>query len=213
MLMFLLAQENWPFTFAIAFVLALGVFELLAVLLGLSLLNTIDDILPAKTDVDFRQHTAGYILNWLCLGKLPLLIWLALALTSFAILGYAINHLSLLWIYHFQPLWRVVSYSALLTIFSIHFTGNWLARLLPQHTTDTVDRDDLAGSVGRITIGTATCDSPAKALVKDAFLQRHYVTVIPDSPKETLTQGTSIILLCRKDGLWLAARYQHKRSR
>ena len=206
--MFFLAHENWPFTFALAFVIALGLFELLAVLLGLSLLNTIDDILPTKTDLDFRQHTVSYILNWICLGKLPLLIWLILALTSFAILGYAMNHLSILWLYHFQPVWIVVSSSALLTIFSIHFTGNWLVKLLPQSTMDTLDRDDLAGSIGKIAIGTATYDCPAKALVKDAFLQKHYVSVIPDSPKETFTQGTPVILLCRRGDLWLAARYQ-----
>ena len=210
MLTFLLAHENWPFTFAFAFVIALGLFELLAVLLGLSLLNTIDDILPTHTESSASKNILHLILRWVYLGKLPLLIWLILTFGSFSVLGFIINHLSINWVHHYQPLWTVVSIAFALTIFTCHFTGRWLSSMLPIKTMDTVNRDDLAGSIGTIVVGTATYDTPAKALVKDAFLQKYYVNVIPDSPKESLTQGTPIILLCRKDKLWLAARYQQR---
>ena len=209
MLTFLLAHENWPFAFAFAFVIGLGMFEILAMLLGLSLLSTIDDILP--TDIDTDGGAAGItgILGWLCLGRLPLLIWLVLTLTTFSIIGFAGNYTSLSVLHHYQPTWVMTLVSAVLTIISIHFTGHWLANLLPKNETSAVNRDDLAGSVGSITVGTATYDNPAEAVIKDAFLQKHYVRVIPDSPKETFTQGTSIILLRRQDNIWLAARFQH----
>ncbi|RYV03557.1 hypothetical protein SOPP22_04680 [Shewanella sp. OPT22] len=212
MLTFLLAHENWPFAFAFAFVIALGIFEILAMLLGLSLLSTIDDILPTEIDADIDSSGAASgitgLLGWLCLGRLPLLIWLVLTLTTFSILGFIGSYLSIYVFEHYQPIWMVTSLAAGITIISIHYTGNWLANLLPKNETSAINRDDLAGSVGNITLGIATHETPAEAVIKDAFLQKHYVRVIPDSPRDTFTQGTSIILLRRQDNLWLAARYQ-----
>ena len=212
MLAFLLAHENWPFAFAFAFVIALGIFEILAMLLGLSLLSAIDDILPTEidTDIDSSATASGItgLLGWLCLGRLPLLIWLILTLTTFSILGFVNNYLSIYVFEYYQPIWLITFAAALITIISIHFTGNWLANLLPKNETSAVNRDDLAGSVGNITVGIATQNTPAEAVIKDVYLQKHYVRVIPDSPCETFTQGTSIILLRRQDNLWLAARFQ-----
>lgn len=93
---FLVEQPNLPYTIAFACVLFLGVFEALALLIGLSMLSALDQWVP--TDVDYHPDMGGGltgIAGWLCLNRLPLLIWFVLALTSFAIAGYLVNFISL----------------------------------------------------------------------------------------------------------------------
>ena len=210
MLALLLAHENWPFALALALVVALGFFEILAVVLGLSLLNTIDDILPTGFDHDDLTHksTLNLLLDWLCLGRLPLLIWLLLTFTAFSLFGFIGNYLSLSYVNHYQSAHVMASTSIVLTIITVHLVGRSLANIIPKNKYKTAHRDDLAGSVGKVTLGIASYDSPAEATIKDAFLQKHYVQIIPDSPRETFQQGTSIIILRRQDKIWLAARYQ-----
>lgn len=93
---FLVEQPNLPYTIAFACVLALGVFEVFALFIGLSMLSALDQWVPADVEYDADVGAGGLtgIAGWLCLNRLPLLIWFVLALTSFAIAGYIVNFIS-----------------------------------------------------------------------------------------------------------------------
>ncbi|RJY06822.1 DUF1449 family protein [Parashewanella spongiae] len=205
---YLLAHQNWPFTLAFILVIALGLFELISMLVGLSLLSALDDLLPINIDADASSGADGItrILGWLCLGRLPLLVWLVLVLTSFAIFGLTINYLSLSFMFHFFPEHYALISAAILTLFSCRYVGGALAKKMPKNETSAISHSELAGSVGTITVGRATQETPAEAMIKDAFTQKHYVRVMPDTAGEQFEQGTQIVLLRRKNNIWFAAR-------
>ncbi|MBE8167296.1 MAG: YqiJ family protein [Shewanella sp.] len=208
MMDFVLAHQNWPFTLAFILVIGLGLFELISMLVGLSLLSALDDLLPIDINADTSTGVDGVtgILGWLCLGRLPLLIWLVLVLTSFAITGLTINYLSLCFMFHYFPEPYALVAATVLTLFSCRYLGAALARKLPKNESSAINHDELAGSVGTITVGRATQTNPAEAVIKDAFTQKHYVRVVPNTAEEHFEQGTKIVLLRRENNIWFAAR-------
>lgn len=95
---FLFAHANLPFSLALSFVLLLGLFEALSLILGYSLVGAMDNWSPIDVDIDTDGSASGFtgVSGWLCLNRLPLLIWFVLVLVSFAIGGYSSNFVSLL---------------------------------------------------------------------------------------------------------------------
>ena len=80
--------NNW-YSFALGIVIVLGLAEGLGLLFGLSLSALIDNVSPIELDyemdldADVSQGGLTQILGWLCLNRLPLMIWLVIFLVSF----------------------------------------------------------------------------------------------------------------------------------
>ncbi len=89
----------WPspicYAVALAIVALLGVIEGLTLIAGISLMAAMDDWLPdADLDTDLPQGGLTALAGWLCLDRLPVLIWFVLALGCFSIAGYLLNYFS-----------------------------------------------------------------------------------------------------------------------
>ena len=205
---FLLLSDNLPFSLAIAFVVLLGMFEGISMVLGLSLLGLLDDLSPIDVDSDFETGATGVtgVVGWLCLDRLPLLIWLVLMLTSFAIAGFSINYIALL-TYASLPAMISVPLALLFTGLSCRFLGAKLALILPKNESSAVSVDELSGSIGVITVGCARHGFPSEAAVRDNFNQKHYVLVEPESEAFEFPKGTKVVLLQRRGKIWSATKF------
>jgi hypothetical protein len=208
MLAFLLAHANLPYTIALALMLALGLFELLAMLLGLSLLSALDDLLPREFEAGTDMAPGGItgLLGWLCLDRLPLLIWCVLALCSFAITGYSANFLGLNLIDAPLPRLLSVPLALVFTAISCRVLGSRLADAMPKNETSAISVDSLAGCVATVTLGRAVKGRPTEAQVRDSFEQKHYVLVEPEQEGVEFSVGQRVVLLSRKGRVWLGAR-------
>lgn len=210
---FLLTQANLPFTLSLAFVLILGAFEALLLCVGYSLVGALDDWAPS--DVDVGSHGAGpsevngltEIATWLCLDRLPLLIWFVLVLISFSITGYISNYLSLAISHELLPQSATLPIALFVTAFSCRYTGALVGRILPKNESSAVSTDGLLGSVGTVTLGCAIKGNPSEALVKDHHQQKHYVLVEPELVGIEFNSGTQVVLLRRQGMVWSAARF------
>ena len=209
MLEFLSAQANSPFSIALALVFLLGIFELICMLVGLSVFSTIENWLPLDFDTDIDAPASGMtgLLGWLCLNRLPLLIWFVLALSSFAIAGFVINFLSVQLTSALLPQLITVPIALVLTFILTHYLGNAIANVLPKNETTAVSIDSLVGCVGTITQGKAVKGLPAEALVRDQFQQKHYVLVEPEEADVEFPRGVEVVLLNHKGKIWTAARF------
>jgi hypothetical protein len=209
---FLVAQANVPFSIALGIVVMLGLFEVIAMIVGLSLFSALENWLSLDVDIDVDTSVSATgitgLLGWLCLSRLPLLIWLVLALSSFAITGYMLNFFSLKISAQMLPHIITVPLALLLTLFSSHYLGNAVANLLPKNETSAVSVDSLSGCVGTITQGRAIKNMPTEALVRDAFGQKHYVLVEPEDTGTEFVRGVEVVLLTHKGKIWTAARIQ-----
>ena len=212
---FLLTQANLPFTLSLAFVLILGVLEALSLCIGYSLVGALDDWAPSDVDVDVGSHGVGpnevsgltEIAAWLCLDRLPLLIWFVLVLISFSITGYISNYLSMAINNELLPQSVTLPIALFFTALSCRYVGALVARILPKNGSGAVSIDGLLGSVGTVTIGCAIKGNPSEALVKDQYQQKHYVLVEPELAGIEFSRGTQVVLLRREGTVWSAARF------
>ena len=210
---FLLTQANLPFTLSLTFVLILGVLEALSLCIGYSLVGALDDWAPSDLDIDSdADSSAGgsgltEIAAWLCLDRLPLLIWFVLVLVSFSITGYISNYISLAINNELLPQSATLPIALFFTAFSCRYIGALVASILPKNESSAVSIDGLLGSVGTVTIGCAIKGNPSEALVKDQYQQKHYVLVEPELAGIEFSRGTQVVLLRREGTVWSAARF------
>ncbi|MGI2257983.1 YqiJ family protein [Shewanella sp. GXUN23E] len=208
MLDFFFMTANLPFAVAISMVVLLGCIELLSLLTGWGFSNLFDDFFGADVEVD-TDVTGGFtgLVGWLCLNRLPLLVWLVMALTLFAIAGFTLNYLTALFLEALFSEWLTIVFALLMAALGCRLLGPGLAAVLPKNETSAVSIDSLAGCVGVVTLATASPGKPAEVMVRDASLQKHYVLVEPELAEE-FTRGTQVVLLRKQGNRWLAARLE-----
>lgn len=158
---------------------------------------------PAPESVDQDLATpanGGFILNWLGVGQVPMTIWFAGLLTGFALAGYGIQ-LVLSWTV--GHLIGPVTASAIATPAALvfaSFAARTLGRLVPKTQTTAIARRSYHRRRGIITVGTARAGRPAQVRFQDGFGNAHYTMVEPLDPKDTLPQGTEVMILRIKGG-------------
>ncbi|MCV2885641.1 YqiJ family protein [Aestuariibacter sp. AA17] len=207
MIPFLISDANSLYSAAIMIILGLGLIEGVAALIGFSVASTLDDILPFDLDADADLDVSGgltSILGWLCLHKLPFLVWLTICLTAFGVCGLAINYVSHFVISVPIPSWIVFVLALLFAVFSCHFIGDILARLVPKSESAAIYSDEFKGRVARITVGKASLGNPAEAVFTDDFGQKHYVLVQPMSDELEFLSGRQVVLVEKSNAIWNA---------
>lgn len=211
MIEFILADINIGFSIALCAVLALAILEGIGMLIGLSMVNLLDHISPVDLDldidIDLPEGGLTPLLGWLCLNRLPLLIWLVLFLTSFGITGYTVNYIMLTNFMVNLPEFLTYCLSFILSLYATHHIGVPLSRLLPKNESSAISNNSFTGLIATITIGTAKQDSPAEASLIDSFNQKHYVLVTPDNDNEEFNQGQQVVLVEKKKSFWLAIKF------
>lgn len=185
---FLFATENIVFVSAIVLMLLIGAVQAIGI----------------AGDFDLDIHGDADLLGWLGLGRLPLLMLLAIFLALFGMIGLIGQHLLLDFAgAMLSPL--IAAPAAFLASLPLTgFAARWLPPLLPRDQSSAVPLDALTGSFARIVTGVARSGSPARARVEDAYGQAHYVMVEPDNAGQTLEEGETILLVRREDHVFRA---------
>jgi hypothetical protein len=212
MLEFFFSDINTPYTVAMGIVLTFALIEGIGLLVGLSLLELLDNISPIDLDIDTSSPLHGgrisSLLNWLCLSKLPMLIWLIIALTHFSMIGFAINYISLTTLQWQPTLFITFLITAIGALIMTHFIGSAFAQIRQKNETYAVSTSTFIGKWAKVTIGTATKGKPAEAVLTDNFNQNHYLMVEPEYEEEHLTQGSQIVIVQKLATSWLAIKFR-----
>lgn len=233
---FLLEGAFVPFTMALALLFGLLGLELIALLLGGSLMAGDGDVdldmvdapdldigdfdLDIDADVDLgeldlAELEAGGIdadasaggagpTNWLGLGQIPTMIWVAVLLMGFGLSGMGLQ-LALRDLFGVDaPAWLASIPAAAFGLWFARGFGGVFARLLPQTETEAMSERLLARRRGVITQGTAAKGRPAEVRVTDRFGNAHYLRAEPMRDGETLSQGAEVLVLRdRKSGAFV----------
>jgi hypothetical protein len=196
---------NAPFVVAIALMIAIGLLEGIALLIGFSITEHAGSLLVAHFGVDHADAGAetgvvGQFLGWLHIGRVPLLILLTLFLLGFAILGLVLQTvLQSLGGFTLPPAVAAVL-AALGALPFVRQTGGLIARMLPQSESSAVSEIDFIGRAAQIVTGEAAAGNPAEARFVDEFGQPHYVRVEPDDAGQVFPRGTSVLIVSRVSG-------------
>ncbi len=211
MLEFLAADENLPFSVALALMTFLALLEGVGILLGAGLSGLVDALLPDSLMPDMHvdmpdTSTPGLIsglLGWLYIGKVPLLIVLILLLMSFGIGGLLLQTLVHSVTGGLLPAWIAVCGALFLALPVTRAGTRLVARLIPRDETEAVSEDSFVGRVAVITLGHAGPGSPAQARLKDMHGQSHYVMVEPDDDTD-LAAGREVLIVKKQGHVFLA---------
>jgi hypothetical protein len=189
--MSLLADHNLPFA------IALVLMTLLVLVQALGLGFDAD----ADADMDSGHGDVGLggaLATLLGIGRVPLMVWLALFLFLFAALGVSIQALAASLIG--APLDPLLA-AAITAVAAFPVTGvvvRPLARILPQDETTAVGLDSLVGRRAILTTGRASVDNPARARVLDRHGMAHHVMVEPHEAGSEIFEGDELLLVRRE---------------
>ena len=209
---FLFSDANTFFSIAIGIVCVIALLEVLGQLIGFSIGQLLDSSfgfdaeLSTDSGVDAAQGNLAALASWLCLKRLPFLVWLIMFLTLFSISGYGSNYISFMLVDDFLPSFISASFAMANAMFLSHFLGSQLAKVIPKEETSAISQDSFSGRLAQITIGTARKGMPAEAVFKDEFEQKHYVMVEPIDDDE-FCQGANVVLVTKQDKSWLVTRF------
>lgn len=164
-------------------------------------LGELGDLDLADIDgMDLAEGTAtveapGGVSNWLGLGKMPMLIWLATLLLGFGLSGIGLQLALMSLIGSALSPWLVGAPAGAFGIWFARSFGAVFARLLPQVETEALSERSLGRRRGVVTQGTAAKGRPAEVRVMDRYGNAHYLRAEPFAKGEEITQGTEVLVI------------------
>ncbi|AMO81571.1 OB-fold-containig protein [Obesumbacterium proteus] len=195
--MILISAYNAPFLFALAFIISLGVLEILSLLIGASAFSHIDSSIDTHLDLASGDNLLVQALSWLHIGRLPLLVTLVLLLGSFAIIGISGQYLmiSLFQTRLSAELMALISF--VLSLPTLHFIGRCLAPYLPKDESFAVSEDSFVGAMALVTQSAGKPGMSAECKIIDAYGQSHYLLIEPESSDVIFTRGERVLIIAQ----------------
>lgn len=195
--MVLLSDYNAPFLFALAFIISLGVLEILSLLIGASAFSHLDTSIETHLDLDGGDNPLVQALGWLHIGRLPLLVMLVSLLGSFALIGISGQYLmiSLLQRPLSAGLMALISFG--LSLPTLHFIGKWLAPYLPKDESFAVSEDSFVGSMAQVTQSAEQPGMSAECKLVDNYGQSHYLLIEPENPDVIFIRGERVLIIAK----------------
>ena len=187
MIEFFVAPEMLPFTVALVVMLMIGLIEAVGIGAG-----------AVQIDAGADVQGEADLLGWLGIGTVPLLVVLVVLLALFGIIGIAGQQLAAALLGAPMSAW-IAAPAALIA--ALPLTGSCarlLARILPHDETTAISLESLVGKRATLIVGTASQGSPARAQVRDAYGQVHYVMVEPIEGGPTIREGETVLLVERE---------------
>ena len=210
MIEFLLLETNTAFGIAFITVLLIAMMEMAGLLVGFSLSELFDQLISGSVDSASMHGGFSTLLGWFFLNKLPFMIWLVLFLSSFSISGYSANFIAIKSIDHTLPEIISLPITLIASCCFIRLAGNRFSALVGQKESSAVSSDSFSGKIASITLGKATLNNPAEAVLIDQYQQKHYIMVMPCSVQESFQQGDDVVLVEKQQSFWTAIKFNHK---
>lgn len=202
---FLTAAANLPFTVALVVMAILVLIEIVSFLFGAAASHAFDSMLPDfdldSTDVGGSELAGAQLaercMQWLHIGRVPVLILLATFLIGFGLSGLGLQWLAQQLTGALLPAWIAAPVTLFPALFFVHVVGDVIARVLPQDETDAVSTGSFLGRHATIVLGTARVGAAAQAWLRDEHGKRHYVMVEPEHDGDAFDAGDTVVLVAR----------------
>jgi len=163
----------------------------------------VDTDLDIDVDVVNTSFSDG-LLSFLGLGRLPMMIWLALYLMIFTVMGYTGQQIINALTGELLPSLLAAPSVGLIALPVAGLLARPLEHIMPKDETTAVSIDSLVGRFAEIEIGTAAQGSPARAKVTDSHGHNHFVMVEPDNLGQSFVKGEKLLLVRRENNIFKA---------
>lgn len=199
-------SSNIFFSVSLCLMLLLGMIELLMLIAGASSQGFLDQFIPDQLfeaqhpdlSLDTEHSYFIQLLDWLYIGRIPVLVWLVIFLTTYGLSGLIFQKIYFELTHTYLAAWIVAPAILILCMPIVRCVSALIAKILPQDETTAIYSDELIGLHAEIILGEAKQHYPAQAKVKDQHGLTHYILVEPESDliflpgqQVVLTQKTS----------------------
>lgn len=193
--------SNLIFSVSLCLMLLLGVFECLLLITGASSHGFLDQFVPdhllephhPDLHLDTDQSIWIQFLDWLYLGRVPVLVWLIIFLTTYALFGFIVQTFYSQFTGSYFSIWIIAPASLFLCMPIVRLVAAIIAKILPRDETTAIRLEQLIGLTAEIFLGDAKMNYPAQAKVKDQHGLTHYILVEPETDIK-FVQGQHVIL-------------------
>lgn len=222
----LLSLPYVPFALALGFLLALLLVEVVALLVGGSVLSGAGesaDLSPLESSFDLDPGTEpdvpqllaasealddlgaaplepGGLSGLLGLGHSPFMVWLAALALGFGVSGLAVQSLATSTLGGPLPLLVVGAGALVLGLAFARRFARLFGRLLPGVETSATSIQFLGGLRGVVSQGTARSGSPAEVRLFDRHGNVHHLRCEPFVVGEEIPEGTEVLTLRERQG-------------
>jgi hypothetical protein len=183
------APGSGPFTAALLLMFGLALVEVVALLMGLSAHEAIDDLLASSAGLESSgdgvsgaeaSSLVGRALAWFYFGRIPALVILIVFLTTFGLVGLALQAFLRDAFGAGLPVVAAVPIVAVASLPVVRWVSGGLARVLPRDETSAVDPWTFIGATAEVVgPGRASLGLPTQARLVDPFGTEHYLLVEP----------------------------------
>ena len=196
--------SNLFFSVSICLMVLLGIVEVLLLVAGATTQGFLDQFVPDQLfeaqhpDIGLETGQGFFIqlLDWLYIGRIPVLVWLIIFLTTFGLFGLITQSIIFSMTESYFPIWIITPACLILCMPIVRLVSALIAKVLPKDETTAIQTDELIGLVAEIILGEAKLNYPAQAKVKDQHGLTHYIMVEPETDI-IFTQGQNVILTQR----------------
>lgn len=192
-----------PFSIALAILVALTALEIVTVIIGKSLSSLLDHVAGHAelahpggygTDAISKLGHGADLVNWINVGRVPLLILVVILLASFSIGGFVIQYAAARL---FAPLpWPIAVLGATAAALPItRLASRLFGRIFPREESYVTSGVDLVGLVGVVTIGPVRAGVVAKARIRDRHGNTHFPPILPFDDSDVIEEGVEVLLV------------------
>lgn len=206
------------FSGALLIMAMIALLEVFGLLFGVAFSELLDSVLPDfDVDIDVDADVDGIdtpdldgvsvfaqVLGWLCVGRVPVLILIAIFLTAFGLSGLIAQNVLQTTVGTYFPAWIVSIGAFALALPVTRHIGLVFAKVMPKEETDAVSTDTFIGRAATIIRGEAKAGKPAEAKLTDGKGTTQYILVEPDRSEVTFSEGSSVLLVSKEGALFKA---------
>lgn len=206
----LLSGVNLWFGAAIAIVSAIFVLEIGCIMTGKKSMGVLFTTPILRTYTRPSLHTPRYfshLVRWVGLVNMPIMQWLTLFLTLFAIAGYTVSLLVAKLLPAIHTCSFILPLTTTLACIGCSLSNQSLATLL--HGAPSTFSKANCGYAAQITVGEARVGNPAEGRFIDCEYQIRYILIEPEDAQYTFSPGDIVILVRPSPPYWLAKRDYH----
>jgi hypothetical protein len=197
MLEFLLAPQNVPFAAAWAVLALVLVLQLVGAIFGLNLGEALEGG-DADLNLDLDGAQGAGFLGIIGLGRIPLLIWLAVVCFGVGAVGYILQFSLRTMGWPLLPWWLALIPALIVGLAVARAVSGPIGRLFKRDDSTAVAADSLVGQLATVTLGPVSAEKPGQAKVADQHGQTHYVIVQPRRAGDAFAVGDEVVLVLRE---------------
>jgi hypothetical protein len=193
--------SNLIFSVSICLLFLLGLLEVILLAFGGGSQGLLDQFLPddlghskdIEVGVDAESSLINVVLDWLYIGRIPLLVWFIIFLTVYGLSGLIIQSVFQQTTGMYFSAWIIAPACLFLSMPLVRYVSMITAKILPKDETTAIYIEELIGRSALIILGEAKQNSPAQAKVQDQHGQTHYILVEPELDI-SFQQGETVLL-------------------